>query len=83
MFIFWLTSIWYTCLFQLKVDKSTIDFGTSVIGETLRKTFVLSNNGALGTRFQFFKVTGMKTQRETTAETSLGRMVRMKYLVKP
>ena len=58
------------------MDKSTVDFGTSVIGETLRRTFVLSNNGALGTRFEFFKVTGMKMHTLTTAETSLGRMVR-------
>ncbi|KAI8795411.1 cilia- and flagella-associated protein 74 [Biomphalaria glabrata] len=41
---------------KLSVDSETIDFGTHVIGETLRRTVTLTNNGALGTNFEFFKV---------------------------
>lgn len=45
-------------LFQLSVDMSEIQFGTTVIDETLKRTFTLTNTGALGTKFDFFKVTG-------------------------
>lgn len=38
-----------------------IQFGTTVIDETLKRTFTLTNRGALGTTFEFFKVTGMKS----------------------
>ncbi|KAK0056776.1 cilia- and flagella-associated protein 74 [Biomphalaria pfeifferi] len=41
---------------KLSVDSETINFGTHVIGETLRRTVTLTNNGALGTNFEFFKV---------------------------
>ena len=61
---------------QLSVDTTTVDFGTSVIGESLKRTVTLTNNGALGTTFDFFKQTGMKLRTVTTAETSLGRLVR-------
>ena len=44
--------------FQLQLDVEKIDFGTTVIGETIRRSFTLSNRGALGTKFDFFKVTG-------------------------
>lgn len=47
------------CLFfQLSVDMDVIQFGTTVIDETLKRTFTLTNKGALGTIFEFFKVTG-------------------------
>jgi len=46
-----------TC-FQLSVDMDVIQFGTTVIDETLKRTFTLSNKGALGTTYEFFKVTG-------------------------
>ena len=45
-------------IFQLSVDMSEIQFGTTVIDETLKRTFTLTNRGALGTKFDFFKVTG-------------------------
>ena len=35
-----------------------VQFGTSVIGETLRRHITLTNNGALGTRLMFGKYTG-------------------------
>lgn len=35
-----------------------MDFGTAVIGETLKRSITLSNLGGLGTKFDFFKVTG-------------------------
>ncbi len=62
-------------VFQLSVDTSVIEYGTSVIGETLKRTFTLRNNGALGTTFDFYKITGLKQRSLTTAETSLGRLV--------
>ncbi|XP_046572911.1 LOW QUALITY PROTEIN: cilia- and flagella-associated protein 74-like [Haliotis rubra] len=59
---------------DLHVDSKIVEFGTTVIGETLKRTVTLSNKGALGTKFEFFKVTGMKQRTCTTAETSLGRL---------
>ncbi|GFR64636.1 cilia- and flagella-associated protein 74 [Elysia marginata] len=59
---------------DLVLDTKCVDFGTTVIGETLKQTFTLTNRGALGTKFDFFKVTGMKQRTLTTAGTSLGRM---------
>lgn len=35
-----------------------MQFGTSVIGETLKRYVTLTNNGALGTRLMFGKYTG-------------------------
>ena len=46
-----------------------------MIGETLKRTFTLTNKGALGTKFEFFKVTGQKERTVTTAATSLGGLV--------
>ena len=43
----------------MSVDKQVIDFGTSVIGETLARTFTLTNKGALPTKFDFYKITGV------------------------
>lgn len=60
---------------QLSTDTCRIDFGTTVIGETLKRTFTLTNKGALGTKFEFFKVTGQKERTVTTAATSLGGLV--------
>ncbi|XP_076472381.1 cilia- and flagella-associated protein 74-like isoform X2 [Babylonia areolata] len=59
---------------DLQLDVGLIDFGTMVIGETVRRSFTLTNRGALGTKFDFFKVTGMKQRTLTTAGTSLGRL---------
>ena len=72
----------YVCLFkQLSTDTRKIDFGTTVIGETLRRTFTLTNKGALGTKYEFFKVDGRKERTVTTAATSLGRMVGFCFIV--
>ncbi|XP_052267472.1 cilia- and flagella-associated protein 74-like isoform X2 [Dreissena polymorpha] len=59
---------------DLSVDTDVIQFGTTVIDETLKRTFTLTNKGALGTTFEFFKVTGSKAKTATSAQTSLGRM---------
>ncbi|CAG2192855.1 unnamed protein product [Mytilus edulis] len=59
---------------DLSVDTNKVEFGTTVIGETLKRTFTLTNNGALGTKYEFFKLTGSKLRTVTTAETSLGRL---------
>ena len=61
------------------MDTSLVDFGTAVIGETLKKTFMLRNNGALGTTFNFYKITGLKQRSVTSADTSLGRLVTCKF----
>ena len=45
-------------ILQLSVDMDMIQFGTTVIDETLKRTFTLSNKGALGCTFNFFKATG-------------------------
>ncbi|XP_041377895.1 cilia- and flagella-associated protein 74-like isoform X2 [Gigantopelta aegis] len=58
----------------LVLDSYMVDFGTTVIGENLRRSFILINKGALGTKFEFYKVTGMKHGTCTTAPTSLGRL---------
>lgn len=44
--------------FQLSIDKAEVDFGTSVIGETLSRSITLTNKGALATKFEFYKITG-------------------------
>uniref|UniRef100_A0A8C0FZ05 Cilia and flagella associated protein 74 n=1 Tax=Chelonoidis abingdonii TaxID=106734 RepID=A0A8C0FZ05_CHEAB len=36
----------------LALDKELIDFGTHVVGETISRTIILTNRGALGTRFK-------------------------------
>ncbi|PVD35401.1 hypothetical protein C0Q70_02363 [Pomacea canaliculata] len=59
---------------DLHLDVDQVDFGTAVIGETLKRSITLSNLGGLGTKFDFFKVTGMKQHTFTTGETSLGRL---------
>ncbi|KAK7093572.1 cilia- and flagella-associated protein 74-like [Littorina saxatilis] len=59
---------------DLQLDVNMIDFGTTVIGEMMKRSFTLSNRGALGTKFDFFKVTGMKQRTLTTAATSLDRL---------
>lgn len=67
---------------QLSTDTCRIDFGTTVIGETLKRTFTLTNKGALGTKFEFFKVTGQKERTVTTAATSLGGLVSCREEIK-
>ncbi|XP_055958483.1 cilia- and flagella-associated protein 74 isoform X1 [Patella vulgata] len=59
---------------DVQVDTNLADFGVTVIGETLKRTVTLTNKGAMATKFDFFKVTGMKHGTCTTAETSLGRL---------
>jgi len=56
------------------VDVTSIDFGTQVVGETIRRSVTLVNKGALGTRFEFQKVPD-KPATTYTLETSLGRLV--------
>lgn len=77
LYVLWkcIDLVLYFFLFQLSVDTNTVEFGTTVIGETLKRTFTLTNNGALGTKYEFFKLTGSKLRTVTTAETSLGRLV--------
>ncbi|KAK2188128.1 hypothetical protein NP493_143g01026 [Ridgeia piscesae] len=59
---------------DLSVSSQLIDFGVSVIGETLHKSVTLVNRGALGTKVEFYKISGVKRVNLTTAETSLGRV---------
>ncbi|XP_070561828.1 cilia- and flagella-associated protein 74-like isoform X2 [Ptychodera flava] len=59
---------------DLSVDKDLIDFSTQVIGETLKKSIMLTNKGALGTKFEFVKTTGMRPTTMTSAMASIGGM---------
>ena len=60
---------------------SEIQFGTTVIDETLKRTFTLTNRGALGTKFDFFKVTGelrfLTHQVDSKDSDQTGRMPRL------
>uniref|UniRef100_S4RL96 CFAP74 second Ig-like domain-containing protein n=1 Tax=Petromyzon marinus TaxID=7757 RepID=S4RL96_PETMA len=49
---------------DVTVDRSKIDFGTHVVGETIRRTFTLVNRGALGTRFRFVKADYEEAQEQ-------------------
>lgn len=40
------------------MDICRIDFGIIVIGEILKRIFILINKGVLGIKFEFFKVIG-------------------------
>ncbi|XP_041480750.1 cilia- and flagella-associated protein 74-like [Lytechinus variegatus] len=59
---------------DLSSDVDSVNFGTQVIGETLKKTITLFNKGAKGCNFEFIKTTGLKARTITSAGTSLGRM---------
>ncbi|XP_043355849.1 cilia- and flagella-associated protein 74 isoform X5 [Dermochelys coriacea] len=59
----------------LALDKELIDFGTHVVGETISRTIILTNHGALGTRFKLQTSTGDNGTCTTTAKSSLERMV--------
>ncbi|XP_062888913.1 cilia- and flagella-associated protein 74 [Mobula hypostoma] len=43
-----------TC--DLSVDKTFVDFGPHVIGETITQTITLTNHGARGTHFEFLQM---------------------------
>ncbi|XP_034609132.1 cilia- and flagella-associated protein 74 isoform X6 [Trachemys scripta elegans] len=58
----------------LALDKELIDFGTHVVGETISRTIILTNRGALGTRFKLQTSAG-DNGTCTTAKSSLERMV--------
>ncbi|XP_050787585.1 cilia- and flagella-associated protein 74 isoform X6 [Gopherus flavomarginatus] len=58
----------------LALDKELIDFGTHVVGETISRTIILTNRGALGTRFKLQTSVG-DNGTCTTAKYSLERMV--------
>ncbi|XP_078491264.1 cilia- and flagella-associated protein 74-like [Ciona intestinalis] len=58
---------------DLSVDVESINFGTQVVGETIRRSVVLQNKGALGSRFDFQKIPE-NPATTYTLETSLGRL---------
>uniref|UniRef100_A0A452I6U3 Uncharacterized protein n=1 Tax=Gopherus agassizii TaxID=38772 RepID=A0A452I6U3_9SAUR len=60
----------------LALDKELIDFGTHVVGETISRTIILTNRGALGTRFKLQTSVG-DNGTCTTAKSSLERMVEL------
>lgn len=49
---------WNHLHMQVGVDIPYLEFGTSVIGETLKKCVTLTNCGALPTTFHFFRKSG-------------------------
>ncbi|EMP25962.1 hypothetical protein UY3_16959 [Chelonia mydas] len=60
---------------MLALDKELIDFGTHVVGETISRMIILTNRGALGTRFKLQTSAGDNGTCTTTAKSSLERMV--------
>ena len=40
------------------MDITEVEFGSQVLGETRKKLVTVTNNGALGTNFDFRKITG-------------------------
>ncbi|XP_048581567.1 cilia- and flagella-associated protein 74 isoform X2 [Nematostella vectensis] len=59
---------------QLSVDAVEVDFGSQVVGETRKKVVVLTNSGALGTEFEFLKITGLDRSDVTSELSSIGGM---------
>ncbi|XP_030843009.1 cilia- and flagella-associated protein 74 [Strongylocentrotus purpuratus] len=59
---------------DLSSDVDSVNFGTQVVGETLKKTITLFNKGAKGCNYEFIKTTGLKARTVTSAGTSLGRL---------
>ena len=45
---------------QISVDVTEVEFGSQVLGETRKRIINVTNNGALGTQFEFKKITGTK-----------------------
>ncbi|XP_025038457.2 cilia- and flagella-associated protein 74 isoform X2 [Pelodiscus sinensis] len=58
----------------LALDKELIDFGTHVVGETISRTIILTNQGALGTRFKLQTSAG-DNGTHTAVKSSLEKMV--------
>uniref|UniRef100_A0A8C8RFE7 Cilia and flagella associated protein 74 n=1 Tax=Pelusios castaneus TaxID=367368 RepID=A0A8C8RFE7_9SAUR len=58
----------------LALDKELIDFGTHVVGETISQNIILTNCGALGTRFKLQTSAVDNGTQTKTAKSSLERM---------
>ncbi|XP_071479048.1 cilia- and flagella-associated protein 74-like, partial [Diadema antillarum] len=67
---------------DLSSDVDSVNFGTQVIGETLKKTITLTNKGAKGCQYEFIKTTGLNERTITSAGTSLGRLTTADETVK-
>ncbi|CAM9932685.1 unnamed protein product [Lampetra fluviatilis] len=65
---------------DVTVDRSKIDFGTHVVGETIRRTFTLVNRGALGTRFRFVKAENEEAQENSSKSVSFTFKTRFGFL---
>ena len=59
----------------VSIQNTRIVSNAKHLNAILKRHVTLTNNGALGTKYEFFKMTGMKQRTLTTAETSLGRLV--------
>ncbi|XP_077168069.1 cilia- and flagella-associated protein 74 isoform X2 [Paroedura picta] len=59
----------------LALDKELIDFGTHVVGETISRTITLTNCGALATRFQLHRSSGLEATYIVTSPPSVERAV--------
>ncbi|XP_031469238.1 cilia- and flagella-associated protein 74 isoform X2 [Phasianus colchicus] len=62
-----------TC--TLALDKVLVDFGTHVVGERISRAVILTNTGALGTRFKVQTSAGDSSRCGATAESSTTRTV--------
>ncbi|KFW84968.1 Uncharacterized protein KIAA1751, partial [Manacus vitellinus] len=59
----------------LALDKELIDFGSHVVGETISRTIILTNRGALGTRFKVQTSAGDRSTHRATVKPAPGSMV--------
>uniref|UniRef100_A0A669R0W6 Cilia and flagella associated protein 74 n=1 Tax=Phasianus colchicus TaxID=9054 RepID=A0A669R0W6_PHACC len=65
-----------TC--TLALDKVLVDFGTHVVGERISRAVILTNTGALGTRFKVQTSAGDSSRCGATAESSTTRTVEIR-----
>ncbi|XP_031553439.1 cilia- and flagella-associated protein 74-like, partial [Actinia tenebrosa] len=59
---------------QISVDVVEIDFSNQVVGETRRRLVTMKNDGALGTDFEFRKITGLDRSDAISDISSIGGM---------
>ncbi|XP_029193987.2 cilia- and flagella-associated protein 74-like [Acropora millepora] len=59
---------------QISVDVTEVEFGSQVLGETRKRVINVTNNGALGTQFEFKKITGLARSNTSSELISIGGM---------
>ncbi|KAK2547953.1 Cilia- and flagella-associated protein 74 [Acropora cervicornis] len=59
---------------MISVDVTEVEFGSQVLGETRKRIINVTNNGALGTQFEFKKITGLTRSNTSSELISIGGM---------